>query len=67
MEKDQIVILKDRGLIFVSGSDADSFLQNIITNDIKKVSKTSTIFSGIFTPQGKYLFEFFIKVEIHFY
>ena len=34
MEKDQIVILKDRGLIFVSGSDADSFLQNIITNDI---------------------------------
>ena len=60
MEKDQIVILKDRGLIFVSGSDADSFLQNIITNDIKKVSKTSTIFSGIFTPQGKYLFEFFI-------
>jgi len=60
MEKDQIVILKDRGLIFVSGSDADSFLQNIITNDIKKVSKTNTIFSGIFTPQGKYLFEFFI-------
>ena len=60
MEKDQIVILKDRGLIFVSGNDADSFLQNIITNDIKKVSKTNTIFSGIFTPQGKYLFEFFI-------
>ena len=60
MEQDQIVILKDRGLIFVSGSDADSFLQNIITNDIKKVSKTNTIFSGIFTPQGKYLFEFFI-------
>ena len=60
MEKNQIVILKDRGLISVSGKDADNFLQNIITNDIKKVSKTNTIFSGILTPQGKYLFEFFI-------
>ena len=60
MEKNQIVILKDRGFISVSGKDADNFLQNIITNDIKKVSKTNTIFSGILTPQGKYLFEFFI-------
>ena len=60
MEKDQIIILKDRGLISVSGRDAENFLQNIITNDIKKVSETNSIFSGIFTPQGKYLFEFFI-------
>ena len=41
MEKNQIVILKDRGLISVSGKDADNFLQNIITNDIKKVSKNT--------------------------
>ena len=60
MEKDQIVILEDRGLISISGKDAREYLQNIITNDIDKVSKTSSIFSGLFSPQGKYLFEFFI-------
>ena len=60
MEKDQIIILEDRGLISISGKDAGEYLQNIITNDINKVSETSSIFSALFSPQGKYLFEFFI-------
>ena len=60
MEKNQIVILEDRGLIAVEGLDAQDFLQNIISNDIEKVSKSNSIFSGIFTAQGKYLYEFFI-------
>ena len=60
MKKDQIVILEDRGLISVSGKDAREYLQNIITNDINKVSEDSSIFSALFSPQGKYLFEFFI-------
>ena len=60
MEKDQIVILEDRGLISISGKDAREYLQNIITNDINKVSETSSIFSALLNPQGKYLFEFFI-------
>ena len=37
MEKDQIIILKDRGLISISGDDSKEFLQNVITNDIEKV------------------------------
>ena len=60
MKKDQINILKDRGIISVLGKDSKEFLQNIITNDINIVNKDNTIFSGIFTPQGKYLYEFFI-------
>ena len=60
MEKDQIIILEDRGLISVSGEDAKDFLQNIITNNIEKVDTTSSIFSALFTPQGKYLHEFFL-------
>jgi folate-binding protein YgfZ len=60
MEKDQIILLKDRSIISISGEDTKDFLQNLITNDIKKVSETYTIFSGLFTPQGKYLFEFFL-------
>ena len=60
MEKDQIVILEDRGLISISGKDAREYLQNIITNDINKVSETSSVFSALLSPQGKYLFEFFV-------
>ena len=60
MEKNQIVVLEDRGLIAVEGNDAKDFLQNIISNDIEKVSVSNSVFSGIFTPQGKYLYEFFI-------
>ena len=60
MKKNQINILKDRGIILVSGNDSKEFLQNIITNDINTVRDTNSIFSGIFTPQGKYLYEFFV-------
>ena len=60
MEKDQIIILEDRGLIAVEGADAKDFLQNIISNNIERVNKTNSIFSGIFTAQGKYSYEFFI-------
>ena len=38
MKKDQVVILEKRGVILVSGENAKDFLQNIITNDINKVS-----------------------------
>jgi folate-binding protein YgfZ len=60
MEKDQIILLEDRGLILISGEDAKNFLQNIITNDVEKVSLSASIFSALFSPQGKYLFEFFL-------
>jgi folate-binding protein YgfZ len=60
MEKDQIILLRDRGLISISGEDAKVFLQNIITNDVNKINSSSSIFSGLFSPQGKYLFEFFL-------
>ncbi len=60
MEKDQIILLENRGLISITGEDSKIFFQNIITNDVEKVTSSDTIFSGIFTPQGKYLFEFFL-------
>ena len=60
MEKDQIFFLKDRGVIYINGSDAKDFLQNIVTNDINKVTDTSSCFASLLTPQGKYLFDFII-------
>ena len=60
MEKDQIIILENRGLISITGDDAKEYLQNIITNDINKISATNSLFSALLSPQGKYLFEFFV-------
>jgi len=60
MEKNEVITLEDRGFIQVSGPESKDFLQNIVTNNIEKVSSTSTLFSSILTPQGKYLFDFFV-------
>jgi len=60
MEKNEVITLEDRGFIQANGPEAKDFLQNIVTNDIEKVTSSSTVFSSILTPQGKYLFEFFI-------
>ena len=60
MEKNEVMTLEDRGFIQATGAEAKSFLQNIVTNDLEKVTNKSTVFSAILTPQGKYLFEFFI-------
>ena len=60
MEKNEVITLEDRGFIQINGPEAKDFLQNIVTNDIEKVTGSSTIFSSILTPQGKYLFEFFV-------
>ena len=60
MEKSEVITLEDRGFIQVKGIEAKDFLQNIVTNDIEKVTDQLTIFSSILTPQGKYLFDFFV-------
>ena len=60
MEINETTILDDRGFIKIDGDEAKSFLQNIVTNDIEKITNNLTVFSSIFTPQGKYLYEFFI-------
>ena len=53
-------ILDDRGILFIDGDDAKDFLQNIITNDINKVSETRSCFASLLSPQGKFLFDFII-------
>jgi folate-binding protein YgfZ len=53
--------LENRSIIYVNGLDAKEFLQNIISNDINKVTENSSCFASLFTPQGKFLFEFIIS------
>ena len=60
MNNNKIYLLEDRGIIYISGIDAFNFLQNIISNDLNKVTDINSCFSYLLTPQGKYLFEFII-------
>ena len=60
MNKDNVYILEERGILYVNGEDAESFLQNLVSNDIKKVNEKVSCFASLLTPQGKYLYEFII-------
>ena len=60
MKIDDVFILEERGILYISGDDTDTFLQNLISNDIKKVNDSNSCFASLLTPQGKYLFEFII-------
>ena len=55
-----VYILEDRAIIYINGEDAKEFLQNLISNDIEKVTDNSSCFASLLTPQGKFLFEFII-------
>lgn len=67
MEINETAVLDGRGFIQINGVEAKEFLQNIITNDVEKISEKHSLFSSIFTPQGKYLYEFFILKQANGY
>jgi folate-binding protein YgfZ len=50
--------LSDRGLIEVHGEDAESFLQNQLTNDIRNVTETSHQPSAWCSPKGRIIANF---------
>ena len=58
----QLYKIRNRALIRVAGLDALRFLQNLVTNDLNVVAGT-LIYSALLSPQGKYLFDFFILKE----
>ena len=49
----------DRTILCVSGPDAKSFLQNLVTNDVAKL-KNNIIYAALLTPQGKLVSDFFL-------
>ena len=55
-----VYILDDRAILYINGENAKEFLQNIVSNDINKVSDVNSCFSSLLTPQGKFLYEFII-------
>lgn len=50
-----------RTAIDVRGPGATAFLQGLISNDIGRARDGALAYSFLLTPQGKYLFEFFLE------
>lgn len=60
MEK-KIAHLPHRAVLEIQGEDRATFLQGLITNDITKVTAAQTIYAALLTPQGRFLYDFFIS------
>ena len=54
-------------IIKVHGKNIDNFFQNIITNDINNLNSENPIYTAMLSPQGKYLYDFFILKEESFF
>jgi len=51
--------MTDRTLLRLSGSDAQDFLQGLITNDVTG-AQNGLVYAALLTPQGKYIADFFV-------
>jgi tRNA-modifying protein YgfZ len=57
------VLLADRGVLALHGGEARSFLQGLISNDVAAIGEDRALYGALLTPQGKFLFDFFIAQE----
>ena len=60
MNNKNVFILDDRAILYLNGDDTKNFLQNLISNNINKVSNDKSCFTSLLSPQGKFLYEFII-------
>ena len=58
--QDNLTQIEGRGFIKIKGADRFEFLQGLITQDVFKLKSQPLIYSCFLTPQGRYLFDFFI-------
>ena len=55
--------LAERAVISLEGGDTRDFLQGLVTNDLTHCASGKAIYTGLLTPQGKILFDFFIAAD----
>ncbi len=57
---------KTRTVFAMTGADVRAVLQNVVTNDVDAVAPGVAVYSALLTPQGKYLFDFFLLDGVGF-
>jgi folate-binding protein YgfZ len=54
------VELPHRGLVHIEGDDRVEFLQGLVSNDITQLEEQRIQYACLLTPQGKFLYDFFV-------
>jgi folate-binding protein YgfZ len=52
--------LEDRAVIRITGPDASTLLQNVVTLDMNEVDRNGSGYGALLTPQGKILWDFIL-------
>ncbi len=52
-----------RVVLRVTGADARDLLQDLVTNNLDRLEAGKLIYTALLTPQGKYLFDFFVTAD----
>lgn len=60
MQQLHFVHLGARGVVKITGPEATGFLQGLVSGDVTHASSDHAIWAAFLSPQGKYLFDFFI-------
>jgi folate-binding protein YgfZ len=60
MTHSQIAQLNSRAVIAVTGPDAKSFLNGLLTQEIETLAAGELRFTGLLTPQGRLLYDLFV-------
>ena len=53
--------IENKRVISITGDESETFLNNIITNDVKKINSKNSIYSCLLSPQGKVISHFIIS------
>ncbi|WP_072397383.1 folate-binding protein YgfZ [Hyphomicrobium sp. CS1GBMeth3] len=56
----QVAVLDDRGVVSVTGPDAEKLLAGLVTNEIAELAEVPAVYAALLSPQGKVLFDFLV-------
>lgn len=59
-EGPRLAVLTGRDVVSLTGDDALAWLDTLVTNDLSALGDGRAVFSGLLSPQGKLLCEFFV-------
>ncbi len=63
MSDARYAILENRAVLRARGPDARPLLQRLVTGNLDQVTATRAVYSLLLTPQGKFLFDFFMVAD----
>jgi folate-binding protein YgfZ len=54
------ILLADRGILRIGGPQGETFLQDLVSNDVAQLSPGEGRYAALLTPQGKILFDMIV-------